>query len=103
MGVIVYGFSERGMKMRKVWSNEGELVVVLKDVDEGLNNDEFYELMSSYGLGEVMESIIGDMVSEGDFVGDDEDIEGIEIVEMSMYEYMKGLKNFCRENYDLKY
>ncbi len=82
--------------MRKVWSNEGELVVVLKDVDEGLNNDEFYELMNSYGLSDVMKDIIGDMVSEGDFVGDDEDIEGIEIVEMSMYEYMKGLKNFCR-------
>jgi hypothetical protein len=78
--------------MFKIYTNEAETIINLIDVNSA---DHFDKLMND-NLTETELEILADCSFEGDFVDEDEDIEGIEIIDKSISEYINDLKEFCK-------
>ena len=80
----------------KIWTNEGERIVVLKDVDN-LTSEEVWEKVSA-SLTEEEKFVVGDCVDEGAVLdkGEEAEFSHLPVEEMNFNMYVAELKAFAK-------
>ena len=88
--------------MLKIWSCEGEKVVVLTDVKEGLTTNEVADLVRHELNNEDMYDVYCDQVYEGWVVGSEgcEDLDvlpQLDVAHLTLKEYVKDFISWYKE------
>lgn len=81
--------------MIRIWSKEGEVCVILTDIND---YQEFLDFDPDF-LSEDEDSVLCEFYFEGDHVDEDGiyDIEDTEVKEQTVLEYMTELRDYIRE------